>query len=180
MGRAIVKYCVIGLALIGGASFVAIRTLAPDNPSDEEMAREFASNRIHFQQLLSMIQAEPHVTRVAPDFIWVDGVRSPTEAEQLTYLPNARWEKYRQIFRQLHLKYGVVKMEDGSIGFLRSGGGLAVSGWGKDFVWSKTSMNPTLVLHTRKPMEDDCRGRRGTCQRYKALAPNWYLELYED
>lgn len=143
------------------------------------MAREFGQRRQAFDTLLQMIREEKHVTRVAPGFIWINGAGSVSETDRARYLPDARLARYRNLFRTLDLESGVVRREDGSVGFLRSGSGIVPSGSSKEFLWSPTYRGPAIDAADPRRIEDLCVSRSG-CFSARRLAPNWYITFDSD
>lgn len=144
------------------------------HPSDAQMLDEFAAQRPAFEQLLAMIRSEPHVTRVADDFIWIDGAATPSDEARPKYLSDGRWSRYRRLFSLLHLQSGVVKREDGSIAFMRSASGIVTSGSSKDFLWSAVPPAPLLARQSAVPVEDACAPKSG-CSSYKSIEPHWSI-----
>lgn len=64
---------------------------ADAHPSDEQLTQDFQQHRQAFDALLKMVQQERQVTRVANDFIWIDGAMTVPENERSRYLPNERF-----------------------------------------------------------------------------------------
>ena len=60
---------------------------ADAHPSDEQLTQDFQQHRQAFDALLKMVQQERQVTRVANDFIWIDGAMTVPENERSRYLP---------------------------------------------------------------------------------------------
>ena len=171
-GVAVAVICCVFVAL-GLWSYIS----GIPNPSDHEMMSEFSGDRTTFEQLLQMIGQEPHVDRVANDFIWVDGARIPEASERPRYLTDARWNSYRTMFRRLHLDAGWARRDDGTIALLRSDWGLVVGGWGKSFVWSREPISSALAPGDRRSTDQACVGQKEGCWGYKQLAPHWYIEF---
>ncbi|MES2445045.1 MAG: hypothetical protein V4574_19650 [Pseudomonadota bacterium] len=144
------------------------------HPSDAAMAREFSERRRSFDALLQMVRQETRVTRVAPDFIWIDGARNVAEADRARYLPDARLARYRKLFRALDLGSGVVRRHDGSVGFLRSSSGIVPSGSGKEFLWAPGFRGPAIGASDPRSVEALCVPSSG-CTSARRLAPDWYL-----
>lgn len=149
------------------------------HPADRVMAAEFRANRDAFSSLLKLISEERRVTRVADDFIWIDGARNVSELDRPHYLSDERLARYRALFKTLKLESGVIRHEDGSVGFLRSSSGIVTSGSGKEFIWSKAMNAPVLEETDRRSLEEACIPKTG-CQSMRRIAPNWYIAFESD
>jgi hypothetical protein len=149
------------------------------HPSDAEVAQQLAARRGTFESLLRMIREEPRVSRVAYDFIWIDGIQNVPAAEVERYLPAARYAEYRRLFDALELESGVVRRRDGSVGFVRSSSGMVTSGSSKELLWSERPDVPVLADSDRRSLEEACQPRSG-CSSARRLAPDWYLTFESD
>jgi hypothetical protein len=149
---------------------------ANGHPSDRRMEREFRQQRRAFTVLLGMMRHERHVTRVADDFIWIDGAHHVPAAERARYLPDRRLAEYRRLFRTLKLDAGTIRYEDGSIGFLRSSEGSMTSGSTKEFLWSPRKDEPVLAASDRRSLEQACVPETG-CRSTRRIGPNWYVSF---
>jgi hypothetical protein len=167
------------LLLIAPLLLLKACQLSHANPSDTAMAREFGERRQRFEALLQMVREEKRVTRVGQDFVWIDGAGSVAEADRPRYLSDARLAQYRALFRALDLQSGVVRREDGSIGFLRSGSGIVTSGTSKEFMWSPGFKGPAIEASDPRRIEDLCIPKSG-CFSARKLAPGWYITFGSD
>ncbi len=149
------------------------------HPTDQVMISEFKGNRTAFSSLLKMIREEPQVTRVADDFIWIDGAHNVDEVNRAQYLSDERRARYRALFDELHLESGVVRREDGSVGFLRSSSGMVTSGSGKEFIWSPNVIEPALKATDYRSLEDAC-VPKGGCRSVRRIASGWYVAFDSD
>lgn len=140
------------------------------------MIQEFRRNQTAFLDLQTMVAQERRVTRVARDFIWIDGMRNVPEAERQNYLPNDRLTRYRTLFDKLELESGVIRYEDGSVGFLRSSSGLVTSGSSKEFIWSQRMSAPVLAPSDQRSLEEACVPRTG-CSSTRQIAQDWYISF---
>jgi hypothetical protein len=138
------------------------------------MIKEFRLKRVAFANLLEMVLEERRVTRVADDFIWIDGAHNVSEGERSRYLSDERLARYRSLFRALKLESGVVRRGDGSVGFLRSSSGIVATGSGKEFIWSKRTIAPVLAPSDSRSLEDACIPKTG-CSSTRPIAPEWYI-----
>ncbi|WP_126665469.1 hypothetical protein [Croceibacterium ferulae] len=140
------------------------------------MVDEFRRNQAVFDELRAMVAQEPRVTRVARDFIWIDGVLNVPEAERPSHLPDNRLARYRVLFDQLKLESGVIRYEDGSVGFLRSSSGMVTGGSSKEFIWSKNINAPELALSGSSSLKDACVPKTA-CVATRKVAPEWFISL---
>jgi len=150
-----------------------------EHPSDRVMVEEFQSHRGEFSELLKMISEERRVTRIADDFIWIDGAGSVDAPDRSRYLSDARLARYRSLFKRLKLESGIVRREDGSVGFLRSSSGIVTGGSGKAFIWSKPPISPVLAPSDHRSLEEACIPK-SQCSSMRLIAPEWYIAFDSD
>jgi hypothetical protein len=146
------------------------------HPTDKALIEEFQRNRAAFIDLRDMIAQEPRVTRVAEDFIWIDGMHNVSEADRPTYLPDERLARYKSLFEELTLESGVIRYEDGSIGFLRSSSGMVTGGSSKEFIWSQRLSGPGRAPSDSRRLKDACVPRSG-CSSVQQIAPEWFISF---
>ncbi|WP_439533721.1 hypothetical protein [Polymorphobacter sp.] len=146
------------------------------HPSDSAMIQEFRNNQAIFSELRAMVAQERRVTRIARNFIWIDGMQNVSEAERPNYLPDDRLTRYRTLFNKLKLESGVIRYEDGSVGFLRSSRGMVTSGSSKQFIWSQKLSAPNLAQAGSRSLEDSCMPRTG-CGSARQIAPEWFISF---
>lgn len=103
-------------------------------------------------------------------------MRNVPEAERQNYLPNDRLTRYRTLFDKLELESGVIRYEDGSVGFLRSSSGLVTSGSSKEFIWSQRMSAPVLAPSDQRSLEEACVPRTG-CSSTRQIAQDWYISF---
>lgn len=149
------------------------------HPSDSAMIQEFRRSQTAFSDLRTMVTEEQRVTRVAKDFIWIDGAQNVSEAERPNYLPDDRLARYRTLFEKLKLESGVVRYEDGSVGFLRSSSGIVTSGSSKEFIWSPGMSAPVLASSDQRSLEEACVPKSG-CSSIRQIAPDWFISFESD
>jgi len=161
--------------------FVLLKTCQnlDKHPTDQAMIGEFQGNRPTFATLLKMMREESQVTRVANDFIWIDGANNVDEANRVQYLSDERLARYRALFDELHLESGVVRREDGSVGFLRSSSGIVTSGSSKEFIWSPNVIGSALKATDYRSLEDAC-VPKGGCRSVRRISPGWYVAFDSD
>ena len=146
------------------------------HPADDVMIQEFWTNQAAFSELREMMTEEERVTRVARDFIWIDGMRGVSEMERPNYLSDYRWRRYLALFDRLKLESGVIHYEDGSVGFLRSSSGIVTSGSSKEFIWSQKEIASLLKTTDKRSLEDACVPKTG-CSSIRKIATEWYISF---
>lgn len=146
------------------------------HPTDSAMIEEFRSDQAAFLDLRKMIVEEPRVTRIGRGFIWIDGMHNISEEERPDYLPDERLARYRVLFDKLKLESGVIRYEDGSVGFLRSSSGIVTSGSSKSFLWSPKISATALSLSDPRSSEDACVPKTG-CSSVRQISPEWFISF---
>lgn len=176
-----------GVEIVKSSVAIAFLTLAilsgcirVEHPSDQQMVQEFQDHRPAFEMLLKMFRQETRVTRIGDGFIWIDGAGSVDTFERAKYLPDGRLAEYRKLFKELHLKDGLVRREDGSIAFLRSGRGIVPSGSQKDFSWAPQPYRDALAESDKRELVEACVWEGDNCSVSKKIAPNWYIEFHSN
>jgi hypothetical protein len=142
------------------------------HPSDAELERVFAQNPDKFQALVNMADQDRHVTRIAPDFTWLDtNVAWPRPESELGFT-RQRWDDYRALFKNLGITEGTNRPEGSDLLFLiASARGLVTGGSSKGYVYSRTTLSSSeLPLDQVTPS-----GKSGVI--YKHLEGDWYLYL---
>ncbi len=172
------KGCGLLLIVFVALPFLLLRACqwSDSHPSDSAMIQEFRDNQALFSELRGMVAQEQRVTRIARDFIWIDGMLSVSEAERPNHLPDNRWTRYRSLFDKLNLESGVIRYEDGSVGFLRSSSGMVTSGSSKEFIWSQKRSVPNFDSSGSPSLEDACVPKTG-CSSTRQIAPEWFISF---
>ncbi len=134
-----------------------------------------------FQDLLRMSKQELQrgIWRISPAFIKTTANFLPTAAQQHKLLPDACWNRYRELFVCAGLAKGSGGISIGheSVAFLAESRGLAGAGASKIFVWSPKTM--TLLRDSLDEVFDEPRESTPNV-RFRHIAGPWYLELDVD
>lgn len=168
------KIMAVGLAL----SVVAVLALAAANwrsTSDEAVRTRFFAHRADFERLVAMANEDSHLTRIAPDFTWLDDdVAWPRNNVGIS---EQRWNDYRQMFQRVGDSTGIVKgTNPARIIFPITSGGLVPSGFAKGLVYSQMPLSPVLKsLDKRFPDELRDGPDRSHILVYKPIADHWYI-----
>lgn len=100
----------------------------PPHPSDAAMLAQFAQQRPALEELVGMIEQDPAIQRLAPDFTRPDNLAA-------IGVPPERVADYRHRLLATGIAHGFSHYGD-AIEFIVSTRGLAISGSGKSFVHS--------------------------------------------
>jgi hypothetical protein len=142
-------------------------------PSDAELAAVFNEHLDVFDQLIRMVHEDARLVRIAPDFTWTTQTAAWPRPESELGFTRERWDEYRQMFRSLQLKSGVLRRPDerpAVIYLLADTKGLVTGGSIKGYAWSDTALSPQCESLDTPPTSG---ARRGIC--FKPLRNDWYL-----
>lgn len=166
---------VAGILSISLLTIVASINAAPRSGSDAALRSFFFTHRAEFDKLVAMAEKDGRVTRIAPDFTWLnDSVAWPRKDIGFS---TARWNEYRDLFRRLNLPTGISKSINPTRIFcpviLE---GSVPTGDEKGFVYSQAPLGPTLEsLDERPPVKFWNGPDRSHVLVYKPLEGHWYL-----
>ena len=137
--------------------------------SDEELISNFQSHRGEFNQLLQMVMSDKGLYRVDNDW------SNPNDPQTIG-IDQGRIDEYRRWFRRLGIPRGFSANQDlGTVEFISSSQGLAVSGSSKSYVYTKQPP-PNLVDSIDKYVLE----RKGGYPVYRHIEGDWYLEFEAD
>jgi len=148
-------------------------------PSDKALRARFLSHRVDFEKLVVMANEDHRLTRIAPDFTWLDdNVAWPRKDVGIS---QERWNDYRTIFRRVGASDGIVKGTNPTrIVFPIMSAGLVPTGFTKGLVYSKAPLNPVLKSLDKRPPDKLFDGPdRSHVLVYKPIEDNWYI-YYEE
>ncbi len=168
------------VATLGLAALSAIAQSATRGPlpSDEALRARFFAHRVDFERLVAMANEDSHLTRIAPDFTWLeDDVSWPRSNVGIS---EARWNDYRQIFRRVGAPDGILKgINPTRVIFPIKSQGLVPTGSEKGLVYSQASLNPVLKSLDERPPDKLWDGPdRNHVLVYKPIDIHWYI-FYE-
>lgn len=139
------------------------------------MLREFHARPAVFDELADMAAADSDFSRIAYDFVHPNW--SLPEEDRPEALAGARWNRYRDLFRQLDLGSGVTIYEDGEIIVLeRSSSGFITSGRSKQFLRAGRLPDAITLLQGEDRLACDPR-ETGWCSVAKHIDGDWYMVL---
>jgi hypothetical protein len=144
-------------------------------PSDAALRARFDAHRIDFERLVAMASEDKHLTRIAPDFTWLDDDVSWPRKD--VGISEARWNEYRQLFQRVGAKVGISRSEDSPAIFISIfTQGIVPSGSEKGLVYSRTPLTPVLKsLDERIPDELRDGPDRSHVLVYRPIEDHWYI-----
>jgi hypothetical protein len=143
--------------------------------SDEALRARFLAHRVGFERLIAMANKDSHLTRIAPDFTWLDDdVAWPRKNVGIS---EERWNDYRQTFRRVGDSEGILKgNKPARIMFPMFTVGLVPSGAAKGLVYSQELLTPVLKSLDKGPPEKFWDGPdHAHVLAYKPIADHWYI-----
>ncbi len=147
-------------------------------PTDAEMTFMLRKNIGCFENVLRMAKQDRArgIWRISPVFIKTNTDFLPTNTQQHEFLPDSRWNRYRELFVCAHLDNGNggISISASSVSFIAETRGFAGSGAAKMFVWSEKPITP--VRNSLDKLFDDPRESTPN-MRFKHIEGPWYLEL---
>jgi hypothetical protein len=122
---------IAGIAAAGALAFAALVACltivdpfgGPQHPSDEVLLSQFAARRPALEEMVGMLEQDPGIERLAPDF---------TRPDPLPVTPS-RLADYRARLAAAGLAHGLARHGD-TVSFIVSTRGLAISGSAKAFL----------------------------------------------
>jgi len=171
------KILAVGFALVAGAlAFAAMNSRAT---SDDAFRDRFFAHRADFERLVAMANEDSRLTRIAPDFTWLDDeVAWPRNNVGIS---EERWNDYRQLFQKVGASEGIIKgVNPSRIMFSITSGGLVPTGFDKGLVYSVSPLSPVLKSLDKSPPDkfyDD--PDRSHVLVYKPIENHWYI-YYEE
>jgi hypothetical protein len=147
------------LVFIAGISGISL----PSAHADDAMIAHFQANRVPLDRLLQMANEDANLARIGPDI--VEEPRFMRVA-----LPDARWNEYRQLFRQAGVQ-----------GIIRQGGDIRFEYWTAPLMTAFSSKGfayrvdePDATVESLDRINWDPK----VSTVYRVIEPNWYLYRY--
>ena len=143
--------------------------------SDAALTRQFLAHRADFERIVAMANVDTHLTRIAPDFTWLDNnVAWPREDIGIS---EQRWDEYKRLFRSVGTSVGIIRYSKSSRVYIPLvDEGLVPSGAEKGVVYSPTPLSPVLRSLDEKPPDKLWDGPdRSHVLAYKPIENHWYL-----
>ena len=153
------------------------RWFGEDAPSNEPLVNAYEQHKSVFTTLIHMVQSDKHMTRVAPDFTWLQGNYDwPRQDIGITV---GRWKQYTSLFQLIGLQEGWLRSADfpGGVFFIAHARGLCAGGSSEGYFYALTAPAPL----TSGDMNDALRRAHsankghGRTFVFKHLSGDWYL-----
>jgi hypothetical protein len=171
----------ITLAMLALGAVCVVASAAPWDPlpSDEALRAHFLANDTGFERLVVMAQEDNHLTRIAPDFTWLDDdVAWPRKNVGIS---EQRWNDYRKLFRAVGASDGILRYSNPTlILFPITSIGSVPSGVEKGLAYSQVSLSPVLKSLDERPPKEFWNGP--DCSHllvYKPFEDHWYIYCRE-
>jgi hypothetical protein len=163
---------VLGFSAVGVVALSAARS---PFPSDEALQATFAGHRADFVRLVVMANEDTHLTRIAPDFTWLDDdVAWPRKNVGIS---EQRWSDYKQLFQKIGASEGILNYTNPTlIMFPIASIGSVSSGAEKGLAYSQASLSPVLKSLDERPPDEFWNGPdRSHVLVYKPIDRHWYI-----
>ena len=169
LGTVTVGLVILVIFFLFRAQFSA--SLQSTAPTDERLDTNFRAHRTALESLLQMSRTDRTVVRIANDFTWLDTDSSWPRPEDRWGISAARWDQYRQLFREAGLQSGILQDNEGGITyFMYWSRGLMTNGSTKGYAYSENDLTP--IVSSLDDYESWPKGKRII---FKKLDGNWYL-----
>jgi len=160
---------------LSALSVIVLSATGKQLPSDEALRARFLAHRVDFEKLVVMTNEDIHLTRIAPDFTWLDDdVAWPRKNVGIS---EQRWNDYRQTFRKVGASEGMIKYANPTLVlFPITSMGLVPSGVEKGLAYSQASLSPVLKSLDERPPDEFWNGPdRSHVLVYKPIENHWYI-----
>ncbi len=160
---------------LSAVSVVALCAARSSLASDEALRARFLAHRVDFERLVVMTNEDSHLTRIAPDFTWLDDDGSWPRKN--VGISEQRWNDYKQIFREVGASDGIIKYSKPTlILFPITSIGSVPSGVEKGLAYSEAPLSPVLKSLDERPSEEFWTGPdRNHVLAYKPIEDHWYI-----
>jgi hypothetical protein len=162
----------LGLSVVAALTLFAIPR---PYPSDNALRARFFAHRADFERLVAMANEDSRLTRIAPDFTWLDdNVAWPRKDVGIS---ESRWNEYRRLFRKVGATQGILKgVNPIRIIFPIASAGLVPTGYSKGLVYSQAPLNPVLESLDKEPPDKLWDGPdHNHVLVYAPIEDHWYI-----
>jgi len=174
--KGISRGAITAMLSVGLFSLFALYAVRHDYRSDATLKAQFLEHRADFEKLVAMAQEDVHLTRIAPDFTWLDD--SVAWPRKNVGISEQRWNEYRMLFRKVNAVDGLEKDPDAlTVLFPIISEGLVPAGSTKGLVYSAAPLNPVLKSLNERPPEELY--ERSHVLAYTPIEDHWYI-YYEE
>jgi hypothetical protein len=164
---------VLGLSAVAIIAVFAARGCSV--PSDQALRDRFLANRVDFERLVAMSNEDSHLTRIAPDFTWLDD--DVSWPRRNVGISEQRWNDYRELFRGVGAPEGIIRRTNPTqIIFPIMTEGLVPTSLAKGLVYSEAPLSPVLDSLDKRPPRELWNGPdRSHVLVYKPIENHWYI-----
>lgn len=143
-------------------------------PADSDLEARFRSNRQAFEQMARMVEEDRHLTRIAPNYTWLDDdISWPRPNIGLSL---ERWNLYRRLFKETGATAGILRPIGSRTTFLIAYSfGLVTGSTDKGYAFCWDPLAPLFPSLDRRP-GDLKKGQPA----FKRLEDNWYIYYESD
>lgn len=141
--------------------------------SDAALKSHFLKHRQDLETLVAMANEDVHLTRIAPDFTWLDDdVSWPRKNVGIS---EERWNEHRELFRSVNAPSGITNDSgNAKVLFPIVLAGMVPAGYVKGLVYSATPLTPVLKSLDQRP-PDQYWDNRDHVLVYKLIEDHWYI-----
>lgn len=112
--------------------------------SERSLRKGFEENRAVLDSIVDLAREDEHLVRIAPDFTQLEDDWSWPRPRESWGITEARWDRYRQLFREADIDHGITHDEEGTVYFLAEACGLSISGRSSGYLYSSTRPSPIV------------------------------------
>ena len=160
---------------VSAAVILAVALVGCPSQSDKALRAHFVAHRADFEKLVAMANEDNHLTRIAPDFTWLDDdVGWPRKNVGIS---EERWNDYRQMFQKVGVPDGIIRRTSpAQIMIPIVSAGLVPTGFIKGLAYSQEPLRPVLQsLDGKFPQSLWDGPGRSHVLAYKPIEDHWYI-----
>lgn len=172
MNRTRIITPILGLSVL---SVILLSATSKQLPSDEALRTRFLAHRVDFERLVAMTNEDSHLTRIAPDFTWLDD--DVSWPRRNVGISEQRWDDYRELFQSVGATEGVIKYTKPNLTlFPISSKGSVPTGVEKGLAYSQASLTPVLKSLDDTPPKEFWNGPdHSHVLAYRPIENHWYV-----
>jgi hypothetical protein len=175
---------IIGMISLGVLALITLLwwVIGPHQPSDASLERRFNKERPELELLVTMMDKDWNMSRIASDFTWRQDNLAWPRPETEWGISKERWNDYKKLFIETRVSDGTLRREKSSdVLLVVWSWGIVPSGIGVSYLYCGPPRNG--YAHTEPPClenKDSGRAERsdGYIYRYKKIGKDWFI--YEE
>jgi hypothetical protein len=165
------------LRAVGGIVLVAVLLIGflfwyMTPPSDASLERRFYEHRADLEQIVTMMEHDVHMERIAEDFTRNDDWDVHLDRER--QISEQRWDQYRAIFHRAGVPMGTERQAD-DIEILAWAAGLSIAGTSLSYVHCGKSSAGNFYRPCLERKESGSIEENDVLIRYKRIQGDWYI-----